>query len=321
MDARTRYRNALRFGPVDRLPAMEWASWWNLTIDRWHGEGLPCDLTTPPEISEFFGLDVHRQFWLAPGSVPVQDASEYTAAKGEIYRADLIDEDAVGFAAQCQERGDCAVWLSLDGFFWFPRKLLGIQRHLYAFYDEPDLMHALNRDLLEYGLSLLDQFCDICTPDFMTFGEDMSYNHGPMISKAQFDDFIAPYYAQIVPELVARDIVPIIDSDGDIAELVPWFAEVGVDGFLPLEKRAGTDIAAIRERSPRCRIIGAFDKNVMTQGEDAMRAEFERLLPIMRQGGYIPGVDHQTTPHVSIDQYRLYVSLLHEYCVLGAHPF
>jgi hypothetical protein len=25
-----------------------------------------------------------------------------------------------------------------------------------------------------------------------------------------------------------------------------------------------------------------------------MRREWERLLPVMRQGGFVPGVDHQT---------------------------
>ena len=30
--------------------------------------------------------------------------------------------------------------------------------------------------------------------DFMTFGEDMSYNNGPMLSKECFDTFLLPYY-------------------------------------------------------------------------------------------------------------------------------
>jgi hypothetical protein len=44
-----------------------------------------------------------------------------------------------------------------------------------------------------------------------------------------------------------------------------------------------------------------------------MRQEFERLMPLMRQGGFVPGVDHQTPPGVSLEQYRLFVRLLKEY--------
>jgi len=48
-----------------------------------------------------------------------------------------------------------------------------------------------------------------------------------------------------------------------------------------------------------------------------MRAEFERLLPLMRSGGFIPSVDHQTPPHVTLDEYRLYRRLLNEYTAFG----
>jgi len=44
-----------------------------------------------------------------------------------------------------------------------------------------------------------------------------------------------------------------------------------------------------------------------------MRDEFERIFPVMKSGGYIPGVDHQTPPGVTMDNYRIYLSLLKEY--------
>jgi len=47
-----------------------------------------------------------------------------------------------------------------------------------------------------------------------------------------------------------------------------------------------------------------------------MRAEFERLVPIMHTGGFIPSVDHQTPPGVSLAQYRDYLKLLDEYTAL-----
>ena len=56
----------------------------------------------------------------------------------------------------------------------------------------------------------------------------------------------------------------------------------------------------------------------MSKGEPFMRAEFERILPVMRQGGYIPSVDHQTPPEVSLKNYRIYLKLLKEYCSKAA---
>jgi uroporphyrinogen-III decarboxylase len=69
----------------------------------------------------------------------------------------------------------------------------------------------------------------------------------------------------------------------------------------------------MREQFPKLRMIGHFDKMVMPKGEEAMRSEFERLLPLMKTGGFIPSVDHQTPPGVSLAQYRIYRRLLDEY--------
>ena len=51
----------------------------------------------------------------------------------------------------------------------------------------------------------------------------------------------------------------------------------------------------------------------MTRGEKEMQNEFERLRPLMASGGFIPSVDHQTPPGVSLEQYRTYLKLLNEY--------
>jgi len=331
MDNRTRFRRLMRFESVDRLPHVEWAGWWDKTIARWHQEGLPGELTEAGEIREYLGLDVYRQRWISPrkptlpappghGLGVATTMDDYLRVKEHLYPEphEAIDRQTVEAWAKRQATGEMVVWISLDGFFWFPRTLMGIERHLYSFFEDPELMHAMNEDLLAFNLRVLDAFCAICVPDFMTFGEDMSYNNGPMISKDLFDTFMAPYYRRIVPRLHEYGILPFIDTDGDIAQLIPWFGAVGVDGFLPLERQAGCDLAAFRRGHPKTRYIGAFDKMVMNQGERAIRAEFERLLPVMKQGGYIPSCDHQTPPGVSFEDYRLYLRLMQEYCLDAA---
>ena len=49
------------------------------------------------------------------------------------------------------------------------------------------------------------------------------------------------------------------------------------------------------------------------KGEAAMRSEFERIAPLMKTGGFIPSVDHQTPPSVSMENYRIFLKLLNEY--------
>lgn len=320
MTNRERFKRTLNFEPVDRLPVLEWAEWWDKTIVRWHNEGLPDDLNDAGNIREYFGQDCHRQWWISPLTgvarehLPVKSKDDYLALKPYLYPDPTFDAGIVRQWAERQKTGEMVVWISLEGYFWFPRTLFGIEPHLYAFYDQPDLMKEMNEDLLAFNLRVLDQFCEICVPDFMTFAEDMSYNHGPMLSKDQFDEFMAPYYRRIVPLLKEHGTVPFVDTDGDVTKPASWFMEVGVEGLLPLERMAGVDVSQLRRDHPTLKMIGAFDKTVMHLGEERMRQEFERLLPLMRQGGFIPSVDHQTPPAVSLEDYRLYMKLLREYC-------
>ena len=312
--------------PSDRLPIMEWASWWDKTIERWRGEGLPEDLGWP-EIKRHFGLDMDYQLWFpmfqpeAPlperghGMGLVSDEAEYEQLLPYLYPRPLpLDWEAWRVRAEEQQKGDAVIWVTLSGYFWWPRVLLGIEPHFYTFYDQPELMQRMNRDVTEYQLFCLDEFCSkVGMPDFATIAEDMSYNHGPMLSKVQFDEFLAPWYRQIVPRLKDYGITVIVDSDGDVEPLIPWLEEVGVEGILPLERMAGVDVNRIRKDHPHWRMLGGFDKTVMHLGEAAIRAEFERILPAMRSGYYIPSVDHQTPPGVSMEDYHLYLKLLIEY--------
>jgi len=319
-----RFRAVMAGEPVDRLPRWEWALWWDATIRRWHGEGLPAALNDTFEIGEYFGHDPYRQFWfwtgrpaasegLPHGHGPAGSLDDYRRMRGELYPDPAEALEAMRPWLGRQARGEVVVWATLDGFFWFARTLLGIERHLEAFHEQPDLLHAINADLAEFHLRVIRGMAAGAAPAFITFAEDMSYNHGPMISQAMFEEFMLPYYSRVIPALRELGVIPIMDSDGDVTRMVPWLEKAGIAGVLPLERNAGVDGMAIRRAHPEFVMVGHFDKMTMPRGEAAMRGEFERLVPLMRSGRFIPSVDHQTPPGVSLDQYRVYLRLLEEY--------
>lgn len=319
MNSRERFEKLMAFEPVDRLPVVEWASWWGDTLERWRGEGLPADLMTGEAVRAYFGQDDYRQFWVALrtpeheyGMGVIKDMDDYRKVKADIFGELTFTEDDLEPLAQAQAEG-AVIWITLEGFFWYPRVLFGIEPHMYAFYDQAELMHTINADLAEYHQRTIERIRKVFAPEFMTFAEDMSYNHGPMLSKGTFEEFLKPYYEQVIPDLKEMGTYVFIDTDGLIDELVPWCLEAGAEGFLPLERQAGVDIPKLRGRYPKLRFVGGFDKMTMNQGEAAMRAEFERLMPVMRQGGYVSSVDHQTPPGVSLADYRIFMKLLNEY--------
>ncbi|MEI6512320.1 MAG: uroporphyrinogen decarboxylase family protein [bacterium] len=321
---RSRFQKVLKGEmPDDRLPLIEWTNWWNLTTDVWEKQGLPAGMSAH-EIKEYFGLDMDYQIWFGHGNPPeglrpegrplIENEDDYERVRPYLYPDPVgINYDHWNGIAQRQAAGEVVMWMTIEGFFWWPRVLFGIEPHFYAFYDYPELMHRINQDEVDYCVRCIKEFLTVCTPEFATFAEDMSYNHGVMCSKALFDEFIAPYYRQVVPLLKENGISVIVDSDGDVEPLIPWMEEVGVEGILPLERMAGVDVNRIRSERPNWKMLGAYDKTIMHKGVDALRAEFERLMPVMKSGYFIPSVDHQTPPAVSVEDYRLYMKLYREY--------
>ena len=63
---------------------------------------------------------------------------------------------------------------------------------------------------------------------------------------------------------------------------------------------------------PNVKFIGAFNKLVIDRGPEAIDQEFERLMPVIRQGGYVPGADHQVAPSASFENYQYYLKKLRE---------
>jgi len=331
MTSHQRFHAVMNFRPFDRLPIIEWAGWWNKTIERWHAEGLPATLQDRYDICRYFGLDVYWQDWIGArkGSCPrapshgapiICSLADYEALRPHLFPAP--DEMPNRWPAweRVANNEDIVTWFTLDGFFWFPRTLLGIEPHLYAFYDQPELLHRINSDLADWHLQIIERIGNVAKPDFMTFAEDLSYNNGPMLSQAQFEEFLAPYYRRVIPALRKLGTIPLVDSDGDIFQPAAWFEAAGIEGILPLERQAGVDIGKLREAYPKMKFIGHFDKMTMNKGEAALRAEFERLMPVAKRGGFLISCDHQTPPGVSLEDYRLYLRLFHEYASCYQKP-
>ena len=312
---------------MPRMPMIEYAPYWNLTLDRWYGEGLDKPLEGD-RVQKHFGLDplwytVVRPFGKGfkypdvEGAPVVWTEEDYEKLLPCLYPENPI-EQVLPFVLARQEEsqnGEFMFELNLDGFFWWPRTLLGIENHLVSFYEQPELYHRICKDLLAYNVRAVKKFLEYASPAFVLLGEDMSYNHGPMIGKNIWDEFLRPYYLEFISEMKKLKQTVIYDSDGKIDGIIPWLVESGFDGILPLERMAGVDINSLTTIYPDFKFIGGFDKTVMKNGREAMKKEFERLMPAIKRGSYIPCVDHQTPPDVSIENYKIYTELFKEYAL------
>ena len=95
--------------------------------------------------------------------------------------------------------------------------------------------------------------------------------------------------------------------------------EIGLDGYNPLEAKAGLDVVELRERlGHRLTVCGNSDLRVRERGDpDEIRLEVLHRLRSAYGGSYIFMSDHSVSSDVSGHTYDLIVKLVREY---GEYP-
>jgi uroporphyrinogen decarboxylase len=152
--------------------------------------------------------------------------------------------------------------------------------------------------------------------DLLVIDEDMAYKHGPHISPKLFKEFLLPNYKRLTSFLRENGIKNIfVDTDGNIAPLIPLLLEGGINGLLPLEVAAGMDALQLREKYGKyVKFIGNLDKRALTQGKTATEREIESKLPVLKKsGGYIPMLDHVIPANIPLENFRHYSEYLKKF--------
>jgi len=192
--------------------------------------------------------------------------------------------------------------------FGFVRELLGPERVLYAFHDQPAMIHDMMEFNTEFLLDLWPRLLDEAPVTTVMIWEDMCYRNGPLISPAMFREFMLPRYKRLTGFLRSRGVDRIyVDCDGNIEELIPLWLEAGIEGMFPMEVAAGMDVNKTRREYGRdLFMIGGIDKRVLARDRDAIDRELERTLPLAEAGGYIPMLDHGIPHDVPYENFVYY---------------
>lgn len=192
--------------------------------------------------------------------------------------------------------------------FGFVRELMGPERALYAFHDEPDLVHEMMETSTRLVLGLLPRVAREAPLTSVFFWEDMCYRGGPLISPAMFREFMVGRYRRVTERAAELGVeVCFVDSDGNVEELLPLWMEAGIRGNYPLEVAAGMDVRALRKEHGRNLLMtGGIDKRALAAGQEQIDRELERTVPVAAKGGYIPHIDHAIPHDVPYENFAYY---------------
>ncbi|MHB9034032.1 MAG: uroporphyrinogen decarboxylase family protein [Anaerolineae bacterium] len=242
---------------------------------------------------------------------PVHNRSEWEHLTAERYQADLLPRLPANWEnlkrAYGQRDYPLALGAGATGYFGSVRQMLGLERTLTTFLDDPAWMHAMLDHLADFYVKLYDQVLSQISVDLCVHWEDMCYVDGPLISPRLFRDFMLQPYRRLADMLRDHGVtVLMVDTDGDARRLLPLFQEGGVNAMYPFDVQSGMDVRVLRREYPGLALQGGIDKKVLTQGHQAIDAELESKVPVVLAGGYIPHIDHAVPPDVSFADFSYY---------------
>lgn len=195
------------------------------------------------------------------------------------------------------------------GFLGFPRQIMGLTSYMLALHDDPWLIHDICKTFLEFLLSYYGRIMEDIEIDCILIWEDMAGKMGSLVSPAHFKEFMAPHYKEMVAfSLDAGIDIIITDSDGYVEDLLPLIVETGITGMYPFERAAGNDIIRIRKDYPDLQLMGGIDKRILFQdsSEAKIDAELEIVKKVLKEGRFIPHIDHFVSQDCTWDNFTYY---------------
>jgi uroporphyrinogen-III decarboxylase len=141
----------------------------------------------------------------------------------------------------------------------------------------------------------------------------MAYKNGPLISPAMYEKYCMPLYRKAMDKVHAAGIpVAMVDSDGDVRELIPMWLDAGITIMHPMEVASSMDVIKARKQyGKKICFFGGIDKRPLAGSREDIRKEvLPKLEACLGEGGFIPACDHAVPPDVSFDNYRYFRDLI-----------
>ncbi len=246
---------------------------------------------------------------------PVKTKEDYEALRPRLDPDDprRFPQDWPTVAGKYRDR-DYPIAMPLCGFFGHLRNMLGPAQVSHHMYRNPGMVRRMLKDWTDFDMRILTRVSEGLDLDYVMVWEDMCFKTGPLISPALFRKFLLPCYSKLSSHARKRGIPNVmVDTDGNVAALLPLFVEGGVNGMVPFEVQAGNDIAEIAEKYPKLMMIGGINKLALTKGRSRIDLELESKVPaVLERGGYVPSLDHAAPPDIPFDNFRYYMKRVRE---------
>ncbi len=351
MTYRELFQEIMHYGTFDHMPVIHWTEWPE-TRQRWLQEGLPPDksehaffdavpmwaglgvrlgllpefeyevLEETDEYRIFRGGDgVICQDWKHRSCIPhfidftLKEARDWPEFKKRLQPDPARIPGDLDQHISNAEASGLPIQINTASMMGWIRNWMGVENMCYLMFDDRDVYADMVMTLADLVCWGIDQILPKVQADFGFGWEDICGRAGPLVSPDIFKECVAPGYRKIRDKLEEYGVTLYgIDSDGDVTDLVGLWLEAGVNIQFPVEVGPfkGDAMKFRKIYGKELRVIGNFDKLALEKGRNAIDAEIQRLIPLMKDGGYIMMPDHLITPGVALEDYRWYLDRVRE---------
>ena len=183
--------------------------------------------------------------------------------------------------------------------------------------DDPAFVHEMMEFNTDFTIETIkDRISDV-ELDFVFIYEDMAYKTASMISPDMVRQFLVPEWKKLIEFLRKNNVAHVVmDSDGHVRELIPIWIDAGFTGMFPVEIAANNDPVAYRSRyGSAFTMFGGIDKRELRFDPERVKREVLSKVPyLVRDGGYVPGVDHGVPPDIPLKNFLYMAELIKASC-------
>jgi uroporphyrinogen decarboxylase len=148
---------------------------------------------------------------------------------------------------------------------------------------------------------------------------DVAYRNAMLFSPALWRELLKPHVKALASLCHRHGLMVIYHGCGNSREILGDLAEIGVDGYNPVEVKAGLDAVELKQTyGGKLAFVGNIDVRVLEAGDpEVIRREVLYKLRAARGGGWVCQSDHSVSSAVSPESYELALNTLREF---GRYP-
>ncbi len=141
---------------------------------------------------------------------------------------------------------------------------------------------------------------------------DVAYTGGMLFGAPRWREMFKPHVKALIDLCHEHDLVVIYHGCGDARDVFDDLVELGLDGYNPVEAKAGLDVVELEKQyAGKLAFVGNVDMRVLEKGDpEAIRREVRYKLQAAQGGGFVFQSDHSVSSAVAPESYELALGTL-----------